>query len=104
MTDLSAPSLAGLAYALRHPELWPKEFIWDAAHPHKNPVGLAFKLWNGPRSFDDSTDSYLFDLAKLVGTNEVEMLCTHREPGQSKCSPASVAARIEKYLSKNPIR
>lgn len=43
--DLSKPSIAGLAYALRHREIWPKGFKWDFPQPDGCAIGLGGRLW-----------------------------------------------------------
>lgn len=47
---LAAPSLAGLAYALRNPEVWPKEYReagWHFPSCTRCAMGLGHALWNG---------------------------------------------------------
>lgn len=46
--DLSVPSLANLAYALRHRETWPPTFHWDYRFFSSCAIGLSLELW--PRS------------------------------------------------------
>lgn len=43
--DLNKPSLHALSYALRHPDTWPKGFVWDYQHCNKCAMGLANVLW-----------------------------------------------------------
>lgn len=38
-------SLRGLAFALRHPETWPKGFVWDYSECDQCAMGLAYSLW-----------------------------------------------------------
>lgn len=42
---LDKPSLGNLSYALRHPETWPKNFIWDYSQCDQCAMGLAHHLW-----------------------------------------------------------
>lgn len=44
--DLNKPSLVGLSYALRHPELWPPGFQWNYKSCETCAMGLAHQLWN----------------------------------------------------------
>lgn len=44
--DLDKPSLHGLSYALRHPDVWPKNFTWDYTRCETCAMGLAHQLWN----------------------------------------------------------
>lgn len=43
--DLSKPDLANLAYVLRHPDTWPKGFIWNFGRCDQCAMGLAHLLW-----------------------------------------------------------
>lgn len=43
--ELDKPSLENLAYALRHPETWPKEFHWNFNYCEHCAMGLAHQLW-----------------------------------------------------------
>ena len=44
-SGLDRPSLHGLSYALRHPDTWPKEFVWDYSKCTQCAMGLAHALW-----------------------------------------------------------
>jgi hypothetical protein len=43
--DLDFPSAKGLAYVLRHRELWPAGFTWDYGYCDTCAIGLASRLW-----------------------------------------------------------
>lgn len=43
--DLDKPSLHALSYALRHPDTWPKGFVWDYKYCDDCAMGLAHALW-----------------------------------------------------------
>lgn len=43
--DLNRPSLDSLSYILRHPDTWPKNFVWNYAWCSNCAMGLAHKLW-----------------------------------------------------------
>ncbi len=45
LPDLSQPSLAGLSYLLRHPEMWPQGFKWDYAYSNTCAMGLTIEVW-----------------------------------------------------------
>lgn len=45
VVDLSKPSVLGLAYLLRHRELWPTDFVFDFADCPTCAMGLAVKFW-----------------------------------------------------------
>lgn len=42
---LDKPSLHTLSYALRHPDTWPKGFIWNYKSCDQCAMGLAHQLW-----------------------------------------------------------
>lgn len=42
---LQKPSLEGVAYALRHPGVWPRGFYWNYSTCHHCAIALAFALW-----------------------------------------------------------
>lgn len=44
--DLSVPSLANLAYVLRHKETWPRGFRWDYCVEEQCAFGLAMHFWD----------------------------------------------------------
>jgi hypothetical protein len=46
--DISTPSLKGLAYLLRHRELWPKHFEWSFRSGCRCAIGLSSKFWGIP--------------------------------------------------------
>lgn len=54
-TNLDKPSLVGLSYALRHPDVWPKGFVWNYGNCHQCAMGLAHKLWSEVEVADPDT-------------------------------------------------
>lgn len=46
LKDLDKPDLQNLAYCLRHPETWPKGFVWDFKNCTTCAMGLARALWS----------------------------------------------------------
>lgn len=53
--DLDRPSLAALSYILRHPDTWPKDFIWNFGDCYQCAMGLAHRLWKQiPRSSSET--------------------------------------------------
>ena len=44
--DLTTPTLAGLAWLLRHKEAWPEGFEWDFGDCWSCGMGLAALLWD----------------------------------------------------------
>jgi hypothetical protein len=53
-TISDTPNLVALSYALRHPETWPKDFVWDYGDCSHCAVGLATRLWNKYPEYDDN--------------------------------------------------
>ena len=45
LNDLNKPSLHALSYVLRHPDTWPKGFVWDFSECEQCAMGLASVLW-----------------------------------------------------------
>jgi hypothetical protein len=43
--NLTTPSLVGLAYLLRHKELWPRGFDWNYNASQTCAVGLSYQFW-----------------------------------------------------------
>lgn len=62
------PTLHALSYALRHPEMWPKEFRWNFNECSQCAMGLAFALWTrlGEDTCDWSGPDYVSEAAKLL--------------------------------------
>lgn len=62
--DLSQPSVAGLAYMLRHKETWPQSFgPWDFTRPQTCAMGLCMHKWERYLVAMD-----IFDKARYAGT------------------------------------
>lgn len=45
LRDSNKPTLENLSYALRHPETWPKGFVWNYHLCTSCAMGLARELW-----------------------------------------------------------
>ena len=43
--QLNKPTLHALSYALRHPDTWPKDFVWNYRECNQCAMGLAHQLW-----------------------------------------------------------
>lgn len=56
LQDLGKPSLTALSYALRHPDTWPKGFVWDYGECDQCAMGLAAHLWAEIQFPDDDPD------------------------------------------------
>ena len=93
--DLTRPSLEGLAYILRHKELWPKNFEWEFYRCDRCAMGLAYRLWRGIKSPEFQIMADRFYMEKMdayrifiIGTKEGDPV-----------TPERVARRIEEYLA-----
>ncbi len=47
LQDLTKPSLHALSWALRHPDVWPKGFVWKYSDCSQCAMGMAALLWEG---------------------------------------------------------
>lgn len=95
--DLATPSLAGLAWLLRHEEAWPPRFLWDFARCRTCAIGLAGKMWMrkgtvGHASFVYSTPLRLVLQAAFISG-------AYAPVPDSRVTPEMVAARIDEYLA-----
>jgi len=91
--DLSKPSLEGLAYILRHKELWPKNFKrkgWEFTDCSRCAMGLACRLWR----IED------FDLATIAGEFNIRWEDAYKIfiVKGAEITPEIVARRIDEYL------
>ena len=97
---LAAPTLEGLAYALRHREVWPEGFEWDYSLCETCAIGMARELWDSTRNldlpdifnisvmFNISVDT-AFDIFVWLG---LDSTC-------ATITPDYVAAAIDRYLA-----
>lgn len=53
--DLSKPSIPGLVFLLRHPQIWPEGFKFDFGHYTTCAVGLAHRYWAEELDWPDSS-------------------------------------------------
>lgn len=127
--DLSKPSLHALSYALRHPDTWPKGFVWGYQHCDNCAMGLAHGLWNQiPATLPRNAASYMarefampFEAANSIfmgktnrgDANWLPVKVTHktegslwwkkdvevREPSHKHVTPEMVADQIDAYLA-----
>ena len=106
--DLTKPSLKGLAYILRHKELWPKKFRWDFAVCERCAMGMAVKLWNYKTYYGHvaaTANKFRISIpdARAMFCYESPYMPMdengNRLPGN--VTPEMVADRIDKYLDAN---
>ena len=92
---LATPSLAGLIYALRHPETWPPGFKYYWGCHHSCGMGLAYSLW--PRAI---SARFSPNMAKAFGvpSRDAHTLFLYGLlPAILPWSPKILARRLEKY-------
>jgi hypothetical protein len=104
--DLSKPSIAGLAYALRHQEVWPEGFRWYFPDCKRCAIGLAWALWGD--AVGRSSPDVMVSLG--IASNAHEAIeCKDREIffsclgegrlGARLPSPEDIAERLEALLA-----
>jgi hypothetical protein len=93
--DLDKPSLRGLAYVLRHPELWPSDFVWEFSDCDACAMGLAFRLWDlGEHPWSFSMTEH-FPISEQTS---IELFTYSSTDVRGYIPPEEIAARIEAYL------
>ena len=98
------PSLEGLAYILRHPELWPQGFEWNFAWCQTCAMGLAWRLCNGqPKTSTKGIFDWTANTFALSPGLVEEMFTTRlmRRIGvqySDEVTPLHVADAIDRYL------
>lgn len=117
--DLSQPSLAGLAWLLRHQEEWPQSFTWDfrrictrreyerdepfLGHPPEcnvlgDAIGLACVMW--PEAMK-SRALRLTYFEKTSSEDEDYIFCDTYGLSYEEVTPAMVADRIDAWLAEH---
>lgn len=95
-------TLEGLAYVLRHRELWPSGFEWDYNECHACAIGMAMKLWSGGgnRRYPISWTKNFFGISIGDADAIFVNLGTSKTPeGRAGVAPEHVASAIECHLS-----
>lgn len=97
--DLDTPSLEGLAYALRHPEIWPVGFEWAFDDCSQCAMGLAHRLWTKqvPQYFYAEDMSASFDISEFYASKIFGGDWTDNK-SFDEITPVMVARQIEKLL------
>lgn len=103
---LGTPTLEGLAYALRHPETWPKGFHWDYRDTCHCGIGLVHELWDEkvPPDRAQSIEPYLSNACRLLAlpyTVADDMFVGSEGYGNIECrkvKPEMIADKIDAYL------
>jgi hypothetical protein len=91
--DLSVPSLAGLAWVLRHKEAWPPGHIWSFARGATCAVGIGHRRWE--------VNVIDADIG-LSRRHREYMFCYGAYAPVADCdvTPEMVADRIDAYLAR----
>jgi hypothetical protein len=104
-------TFADLAWRLRHPETWPKGFVWDYGCCATCAMGLAWELSGGKRGAFDThlsmtalrlTMALLADAEAIAGPMCATIflgLHHYNETGLTRITPGDVADAIERHLA-----
>jgi hypothetical protein len=102
--NLTTPSLVGLAYLLRHKELWPKDFVWSYRTSNKCAIGLASAFWPAVQEFGRVPFLYWAETQNYFGAGFDGFLnvFTERFEGTpyDDVQPEQVADRIDIFVQK----
>jgi hypothetical protein len=101
--DLTVPSLANLAYLLRHRELWPAGFHWNYAMSSCCALGLARRRW-GQNAADP--DFGQRPGGTIVIPQGVFSGLGHKDfgaPDYDRVQPDHVADAIDRHLVQQPV-
>ena len=96
---LAKPSLEGLAYALRHKEVWPDRFKWNYDTCTTCAMGLANRLWS--MRLRDGAFNYIEGTARQFKMNPDLAFTIFYSLGRSgqTITPEHVADAIDAYLA-----
>lgn len=97
---LTKPSLAALSFVLRNPELWPDNFEWNYTTCGDCAIGLAVKMWHGPRATNFSfTFMEMFDIS---WADLSRIFCIAEQTlgiAKSAVTPTHIADLIDAHLA-----
>lgn len=120
--DLSYPNLPALAYLLRHPERWHRDFHWEFGtvfgYVDDDPecgtegcaMGVAAMIWDPDHAHsklanEEVTDRTLMNWFHISqGTIDRLFYGTGRQHDVSEITPEMIAGRIDDFLAGRPIR
>jgi len=92
---LATPSLAGLIYALRHPDTWPQGFKYYWGCHHSCGMGLAYSLW--PRAIPARFSPNMAKAFGIPSRDAHTLFLCGLLPAILPWSPKILARRLEKY-------
>lgn len=95
VTDV--PSLEGLAYALRHKEMWPPGFRWGYNDCRTCALGMVVRLW-GVKDDDDEIDQ-AFGLNEEEGSVIFYEVGLAHKVGAHAVTPEMVADTIDAVIA-----
>lgn len=92
-------NLAGLSYALRHPEVWPAGFVWDYSRCSHCAIGLAMELFSDNRAWstvilNEIIPGWHFD----PRISKIFMNLNKKSCPMKDITPENVADAIDHYL------
>ena len=89
--DISAPTIANLAYVLRHKEEWPDDFEWDFSSHYTCALGLLSKKWG------DGELLATWRAAPMLGVNvrDINSIFLDENKDGTEILPEHIAARLE---------
>jgi hypothetical protein len=99
--DLSNPSIPGLAYLLRHQELWPRGFKWNYRCVNHCAIGLATAQWEQLEKHGIYTTANRMDPEMRHHTIH-ELFCHPldvRHGGWEATTPIIIADRLDRYVA-----
>ena len=98
--DLTTPTLAGLAWLLRHKEAWPEGFEWEFGDCFRCGMGLAARVWN---TWERRLDPSPSQQAAIWGIpcDEAYRIFVAGFSNPTLVTPEMVADRIDAYLARS---
>ena len=96
----ATPSLAALAYALRHPETWPPNFEWNYSYCHSCAIGLTAELWNLSQQDLDAFEGPLSIAGVMkMPRAQAAAIFWFLDHDTRRITPNHVADAIDQYLA-----
>ncbi|MDE2101599.1 MAG: hypothetical protein KGL39_30415 [Patescibacteria group bacterium] len=96
---LATPSLEALSYALRHPETWPKGFVWSYMLCPSCAMGLSAKLWKRAEGWDDESLALMLKMDEETATRIFYGVSDSLKIPMKNVTTDHVADAIDAYLN-----
>lgn len=107
--DIERPNLVALSYALRHPDTWPQDFVWNYNECDQCAMALACELWPNLEQPNESDFlktktwiSRVFAMSYRTAENIFLKLHMKLSGNALDVTPDDVADAIDAYL-KEPV-